>query len=403
MTLRTRGPLTLLACALFLLNGGKAQANNFVHQSHSTNTVGNLSSLPNAYTGSDPSTVVLVSHQFSPAYPASPGSATRAYLGAATGVWFNASNSTWNVFQQNGGNLPAAGGFNIHTFQPGSDAFMLTGQVFSNQLVLDHASLNANPNAVLTVTPVYSNSTRIYFDKHYGVFYNTQLAKWTVFTQDRTAIAPNTLFAVHVEVLSNQALVHTATAANNVAGFMTRLDAAGLNQNPYARPIVTQRFNPETKCYNNHPIGVWYDTNSGFWYIYNEDITALAVGCQFNVSAPTPVYQQYRVRLSSPPRCSTLSDSCYASFGVEPYPGTPAVAPGTLTGLCTITDAAGGVTQRTERPYSGSTGSFLVRLPSRIVGRSAYSCAIMGPGGPGEPAEVQVAGVADSVYVTRYP
>ncbi len=84
--------------------------------------------------------------------------------------------------------------------------------------------------------------------------------------------------------------VHVATAAN-ISGShdeYTKLDHPQLNDNPDARLLVTQNWNPPlgSGVYNDHEVGVVFIANysgGGSWYIYNEDATAIPVGAAFNV------------------------------------------------------------------------------------------------------------------------
>ncbi|MCA1740779.1 MAG: hypothetical protein LC740_18750, partial [Actinobacteria bacterium] len=59
-----------------------------------------------------------------------------------------------------------------------------------------------------------------------------------------------------------------------------------LNGNPNAVLYVTQNWNPggrEGGTYNDHPVGVWYDTNREKWAIFNQDRAAIPEGAAFNV------------------------------------------------------------------------------------------------------------------------
>jgi hypothetical protein len=85
-------------------------------------------------------------------------------------------------------------------------------------------------------------------------------------------------------------LLHIATAAN--------IDAAHSNVTYLNDPIlngtfggdyvlwVTSNWNPRgynAGGYNNHPIGVWYNTSLHRWAIVNQDGAAIPVGAAFNV------------------------------------------------------------------------------------------------------------------------
>ncbi len=79
--------------------------------------------------------------------------------------------------------------------------------------------------------------------------------------------------------------VHRATP-ENISANSTYLDNPLINGNPNAVLYVTQNWNPggrEGGTYNDHPVGVWYDTNREKWAIFNQDRVAIPDGAAFNV------------------------------------------------------------------------------------------------------------------------
>ena len=79
--------------------------------------------------------------------------------------------------------------------------------------------------------------------------------------------------------------VHRATP-ENISANSTYLDNPLINSNPNAVLYVTQNWNPggsEGGTYNDHPVGVWYDTNREKWAVFNQDRAAMPDGAAFNV------------------------------------------------------------------------------------------------------------------------
>jgi len=76
---------------------------------------------------------------------------------------------------------------------------------------------------------------------------------------------------------------HTTTPGN-LSGHMTRLDHPNLNGQPDQLLFVT----PQLGIYNPHPIGVWYEQETGRWTIYNEDREKMPEGAKFNVVTVSP-------------------------------------------------------------------------------------------------------------------
>jgi opacity protein-like surface antigen len=78
---------------------------------------------------------------------------------------------------------------------------------------------------------------------------------------------------------------HTATADNKISGNGTDLDNPAINDNPNALVYVTSVLNPSGIVYNNHPIGVYYNSQRSRWEIFNQDNTPIPYNAQFFVLA----------------------------------------------------------------------------------------------------------------------
>ncbi len=78
--------------------------------------------------------------------------------------------------------------------------------------------------------------------------------------------------------------VHRATPENTSAN-STYLDDPLADGNPSAVLHVTQNWNPGDGdgVYNDHPVGVWYDTAREKWAVFNQDRAPIPDGAAFNV------------------------------------------------------------------------------------------------------------------------
>ncbi len=78
--------------------------------------------------------------------------------------------------------------------------------------------------------------------------------------------------------------VHRATE-ENVSQNSTYIDHPISNSNPDAILVVTPNWNPEGSLgiYNDHPIGVWYDSEAQRWAVFNQDLADMPVEAGFNV------------------------------------------------------------------------------------------------------------------------
>lgn len=73
---------------------------------------------------------------------------------------------------------------------------------------------------------------------------------------------------------------------SNITDNSTYIDNPLTNEDPNVILQVTQNWNPKggPGTYNNHPIGVWYDSDRERWAIFNQDRAAMPDGADFNVS-----------------------------------------------------------------------------------------------------------------------
>lgn len=81
---------------------------------------------------------------------------------------------------------------------------------------------------------------------------------------------------------STPAFIHVATAANASGSDGTAINNSLCNGDPNAILIVTSNLTPSI-VRNNHPIGVWYNTSTSKWVIFNQDAVAIPINAAFNV------------------------------------------------------------------------------------------------------------------------
>lgn len=178
-------------------------------------------------------------------------------------------------------------------FASGSGAELYTHTATSantsgDYTLIDNPVSDNNPNAIVFATANWNpGGTYTGFDNHQiGVWYDTFAGKWGIFNEDTTSMPVGASFNVYVlpNAIPNTVFVQTTTAAN-ISGILTFINNPGLNGNPSANFLVTQNWNPGGSggAYNNHPIGVWYDSAVGEWTIYNEDHSTMVAGVSFNI------------------------------------------------------------------------------------------------------------------------
>jgi hypothetical protein len=117
-----------------------------------------------------------------------------------------------------------------------------------------------------------------------GVWYTPEAHKWAIFNQDLTAVPAGSTFEVVVPGAS-AGFVHQADRSNT-AGNYTYLDSPLTNGQPDAVLQVTQNWNPGGGggVYNDHPVGIIYDSKLDQWALINLDGAPLPQGAAFNVA-----------------------------------------------------------------------------------------------------------------------
>src|SRR5579859_2005464 len=181
---------------------------------------------------------------------------------------------------------------------------------------LDNTSFNGNPNAVLMVTPNWNPGGigGIYDNHPLGVFYSAPF--WYIFHEDLTPIPNGAAFNVN---LGTGFFVQTATSANSHAN-ATFIDQSGLDGQPGAQLIITPNWNPGGRAlgvYNNHRIGVSYNSLLRRWSIFNQDGASMPTGASFNVvwfPASTPFVLRHQATSANSFSDYTILD--------EPYSGS---------------------------------------------------------------------------------
>ena len=105
--------------------------------------------------------------------------------------------------------------------------------------------------------------------------------------------------------------VQTATRSNVIEN-STYINNPATNGHRHVLIFVTPNFNPNNTAggrFNNHPIGVWYDTSRNRWAIFNEDSGNMQLNRAFNVLVvPRATRQAFQVTASS---LNTNGDSLF--------------------------------------------------------------------------------------------
>ncbi|MGI8909384.1 MAG: sortase, partial [Rubrobacteraceae bacterium] len=180
----------------------------------------------------------------------------------------------------------------VHRATPGNTA--------GNSTYLDIPPANGNPDVQLLITRT-RNSGDEYNDHPVGVWYDSGRERWAIYNEDREPMPDGAAFNVAVsnelataepdsstssEATGSQTTFVHRAASGNINENSTYMDDPLINGDPEAQLLITRNWNPggEGGTYNDHPIGVWYDSGRERWAIYNEDREPMPEGVAFNVA-----------------------------------------------------------------------------------------------------------------------
>ena len=189
---------------------------------------------------------------------------------------------------QEAGLAPQGGG--THTFGAQFLHASTTGNSSGFVTYLDHLLLNQQPAAMFIATS---------HDKPNGLSYNGSAAalgayydpigqRWSVMYENFAMLAGMT-FNVFVPP-TGWIFAHTATVGNTTED-LTLIDNPLINGHPEAIIFATHNYSLSAGgagAYHNHYTGVYYDSISSKWGVYNQDQAGMPSGIVFNVAVAGP-------------------------------------------------------------------------------------------------------------------
>ncbi|MEM7187344.1 MAG: T9SS type A sorting domain-containing protein, partial [Bacteroidota bacterium] len=228
---------------------------------------------------------ILVTHNWNPS------NGTGVYNVQETGVFYNAGQNQWMVYNESGAPMVVNSSYNVYIGQGAETSLHIAdianqGSVDS-YTVLNNPDLNGNPNARVYIQTYYNpNSLR---NNHpYGVWYDTNIDRWIIYSEDFAMIPLDSAFFYAVNPENTQTLTHRADAGN-ISGNYTIIDHPLLNNNPDGIVLITHNWGVSGASSNvimDKPVGVWYTGTN--WAIFTEDLSAMPVDIEFDLMIYDP-------------------------------------------------------------------------------------------------------------------
>jgi hypothetical protein len=153
---------------------------------------------------------------------------------------------------------------------------------------INNFATNNRPGDILFVTPNWDQGGVcgcVYDRSPVGVWYDNSSGRWAIFNENLSAIPAGASFNVLVVPTASSSVFVQGATAGNSGGDSTFINSPLTNGLPATRLMVTQVWNPNGAggVYNDHPVGVWYDSGNGRWAIFQEDKASMTAGASFNV------------------------------------------------------------------------------------------------------------------------
>jgi hypothetical protein len=152
---------------------------------------------------------------------------------------------------------------------------------------LDSPLLNDNIDALFHITHNFNPASTggTYFDAPASIYFDGTSGHWNIVQFFHGPFEPNASFNVYVPKGNDVAYRHRVTTDNQGVNY-TVLDHPSLNGNPSATVLVSHLANTSGGIGAQETFGVWYNTTTSRWNIYNQDLSAIPVGWNFSVIIP---------------------------------------------------------------------------------------------------------------------
>jgi hypothetical protein len=256
----------------------------YVHYANGRNSFEDYTTISDGTNG-NPNALVVVTPSWDPG-----GTYPGAFDAHTLGVFYNPIVKQWAIFNQDGSSMPSGAAFNVYDFSgPFTDfsPYAHSGALLQTATATNSAGdwteisnvvTDNQPNELLTVTPNWSIND-VYDNHPLGVWYSN--GHWYIFHEDQTAIPVGAAYNVVAfsPGYATPSYVQQATQANSTSDY-TQIDNFYLNTYPGSIIFVTQEWQG---VYNPVAVGVYYNTATQRWTIFNENFGAVPTGALFTV------------------------------------------------------------------------------------------------------------------------
>lgn len=268
---------TFLLCVLTSI--AFSQDTMFVHTATAANSAGHITYIDHPDLNGNPGARLAYSHVWNP------GGSGGVYNDNIMGLWYDGSN--WALFNEDTSvSFVDGSSFNIYIGQ-GTEIIEHIASVanqgsLASYSVVDHPSLNGNPNANVVISN-YWNPAGVYNNFNYGFWYDDGIDRWIIYTESLADIPIDSAFFITVNGDSAANYRHVADAGN-ISGNWTALSHPLLDGNPDAAIVFSHNWGISGNSSNvivDKKLAVWY--TGANWAIYTEDQSAFPENAEFDI------------------------------------------------------------------------------------------------------------------------
>jgi hypothetical protein len=237
----------------------------------SANTLGYMTYIDYPPLNGHPTARLFVTQLWNP-----PGHLTGVYNDHPIGVWYDANQGKWTIFNEDFAAMPNQAGFSVNfnigrctalfdmTFTTG------TGSLTGATAWIDSPLTNGHSELLLEVTQQWLG---VYNTHPVGVVYNRVLGKWGVMNLDGATMPVSAIFNVAAVVPG--AGFRFTTDSGNTSGSSSLIA-------PGTAPIWATPSGGGTSI-DAHNIGLWYNVALSAWAVFNEGLEAMPLDANFTV------------------------------------------------------------------------------------------------------------------------
>ena len=248
-----------------------SEDNSILHTAVTGNIQGSTTIIDNPALNNNPDALIYVTQNWNG------GGTSGVFNTQKISTYYNGSR--WTVYNEDNSTMVTNSKYNVYF---GSSSFVHKTDATNcipNITYFDNPLVNRDPDALIFALHnwnPFGTATSVYAKK-LGVYYYNSV--WSIFDQEGIPMQEGIYFNVAIAPKTDSAFLHTTTASNIISNY-TEIDNPLLNGNPTAKILVQQRY---INSWNNVNVGVWYKTSVGKWTIFNEDVSTMLEGKDFNV------------------------------------------------------------------------------------------------------------------------